>query len=156
DERKGAIEIPRVAPEVFFTTATQVVDGPGAALKALFASAPGSTAVLEGPTGLPPATPRTAVGRLTALHRNALTAEIDAPADGVVVIHEAFHPGWSATVDGAPATIVPANVMFRGVLVGPGHHVIEMRFSAGPFLALALVELAALAAAAALAWRRRA
>jgi uncharacterized membrane protein YfhO len=90
-------------------------------------------------------------GRLVDLERNRLVAEIDAPADGVVVVHEAFFPGWSARVDGAPAAIVPANAAFRGVLVGPGRHRIEMEYSAGAWPSLALLSLLGTAGAALLA-----
>jgi uncharacterized membrane protein YfhO len=86
-------------------------------------------------------------GALVRLGRNRLRATVEAPADGVVVILEGYYRrGWSATVDGKAAPIVPANAAFRGVLVGPGAHVIEMEYRAPGYLALgALVPLGLLA-----------
>ena len=103
----------------------------------------------------PPAPTATAAGRLVALDRNRVVAEIDAPADGVVVLHEAYAPSWHATVDGAPAAVFPANAAFRGVLVGPGHHRIEMTYDPPGWRLLALVSLLGwlLAALIAVPWR---
>jgi hypothetical protein len=52
--------------------------------------------------------------------RVRLRAELE--RDGYVVLLEAFDPGWSVTVDGAPADIVRANVVFRAVRVPRGTH----------------------------------
>lgn len=102
------------------------------------------------PKAAPPAPSATAAGRLVTLDRNRVVAEIDAPADGVVVLHEAYAPDWHATVDGAPAAIFPANAAFRGLLVGPGHHRIEMTYDPPGWRLLALFSLAGFLAAAAL------
>jgi hypothetical protein len=59
---------------------------------------------------------------------NRLRIETDASAPGLLVATEAFDPDWRATVDGAPAVIARANVLFRGVLVPPGRHVVEMTY----------------------------
>jgi uncharacterized membrane protein YfhO len=46
----------------------------------------------------------------------------------VLVVLEAYHPGWQATVDGRPAPILRANALFRGVPLAAGHHRVEMVF----------------------------
>ena len=70
-------------------------------------------------------------GRVTRWTLNSLTAEVDAPADGLVVINELWHRrGWTATVDGQAAPIYAVDGFARGVLVGPGHHVIAMSYRA--------------------------
>ncbi len=167
---RGVSRVTTVAPAVLWADRAAVVDGPDAAARALFAAPAGTIAVVERGwldaageqrVGRTDGAATAVAGRLVELERNRLVAEIDAPADGIVVVHEAFFPGWSARVDGAPAAIVPANAAFRGVLVGPGRHRIKMEYSAGAWPTLALLSLLGtagavlLAAWPALAARRR-
>jgi uncharacterized membrane protein YfhO len=63
---------------------------------------------------------------------------------GVVVLTDAYDPGWEATLDGRPVSLLRANLAFRGVAVPPGEHVIAMRYRPaalrwGAFLALTAV-----------------
>jgi hypothetical protein len=166
--QRGGYELAAVAPWVAWYDAAELVADERAALDALLAAPPGSRAVLEAPTltadeaaravriDLAPGAAPTVTGQVTAFRRNAIAISIDAPADGVVVVNEAWFPrGWEARVDGAPARIVPANALLRGVLVGPGPHLIEMRYRAARYGWLALVELAGLAAAAIVVLRER-
>lgn len=134
--------VPVVAPAVSWYASASLVDDERAALATLQATAPGAKAILEraslSPEELarvrgfsPGAGAAPVAGRLTRLELDHLSAEVEAPAAGVVVIVESYHPGWTATVDGQPARVLPANGAFRGVLVEAGRHVVEMRFSAG-------------------------
>jgi hypothetical protein len=161
--RPGVFEVPDPAPAIVWVGRPTLVPDERSALAALLAAKPGTVAVVErGGLGgeAPPADTAGAdvpavAGRWMSFARNRVVASIDAPSAGVVVVHEAFDPGWTATVDGAPARLFPANVMFRGLWVGPGHHTIEMRFHAAGFLALAALELVALVAAGVLLARGR-
>jgi hypothetical protein len=47
---------------------------------------------------------------------------------GVVVLTDAWYPGWLATLDGEPVPLLRANVAFRGVAVPAGEHVVEMHY----------------------------
>lgn len=162
--RGGIHEVPAVAPAVMWVDRATVVDGDeDAALAALRGTRPGTAAVLER-AALSPGDAVRAVegdaaapvvaGRILELGLNRVVAEIDAPADGVVVIHESYYPGWEARVDGQPARLFPANVLFRGLLVGPGKHRIELRYRAPAYTILAAVSFAALIAAL-LLWIRQ-
>lgn len=77
----------------------------------------------------------------------AVELDVDAPRAGIVVLHDLYYPGWEAFVDGKSETILRANVLFRGVEVGAGHH--RVVFSFRP------LSLANLKAAAAILARRK-
>jgi hypothetical protein len=54
--------------------------------------------------------------------------EVDAVQPGFVVLHDVWHPWWTADVDGIDAMILRANIIFRAVYVPAGHHVIAFEF----------------------------
>jgi uncharacterized membrane protein YfhO len=68
-----------------------------------------------------------------------VTVETDSPAGALLVLTDVWHPWWRADVDGVPAEILKADVLFRAVAVPPGRHFV--RFTFHPF-AGALTELA--------------
>lgn len=73
--------------------------------------------------------------------------KLDAGPGMVLVLNDAYYPGWSAAVDGHPATIHPTNYAVRGVFVPPGAHEVRFRYSPGgllPGLGLSLGAVAAL------------
>jgi hypothetical protein len=55
-----------------------------------------------------------------------LEATLEQP--GLVVLADAYYPGWQATVDGTPATILPTNHLFRGVVTPAGTHRIRFEY----------------------------
>lgn len=55
--------------------------------------------------------------------------EVDTMQPGVLVLHEAYYPGWFVEVDGQPARLLRANVLFRGVEVSEGRHNVVFRFA---------------------------
>ena len=76
---------------------------------------------------LRPAAPRASL----RYHNTDIEIEADAPGGGFVVLNDVWHPWWRASVDGKPAEILKANVLFRAVVVPPGKHVV--RFTFHPF-----------------------
>jgi uncharacterized membrane protein YfhO len=75
----------------------------------------------------------------------------------MVVVSDAWFPGWRATIDGEPAGILPAYSALRGVIVEAGRHRIEMRYRPGSVVAGALLTVVGIVGACAitLSSRRR-
>jgi uncharacterized membrane protein YfhO len=57
-----------------------------------------------------------------------LRLSVNTPSDGLLVVTDAYAPLWKARVDGIPAPVVKADVMFRGIPVPAGNHTVEMRY----------------------------
>ena len=69
----------------------------------------------------------------------------------VLVLNDAFYPGWEATLDGVTTPLLRANTAFRAVAVPAGEHVVRMRYRARLFwIGLALAGVTALALSLAL------
>jgi len=63
---------------------------------------------------------------------------------GFVYVLESFDPGWIASVDGAPATVLPANGFAMAVPVTAGAHAIRLIYETpgrGTGIALSLASL---------------
>jgi len=59
---------------------------------------------------------------------NSLVVEADAKARGLLVLAEAWYPGWRAEVDGQAGECVPANLWMRAVPLPPGRHQVRVYF----------------------------
>jgi hypothetical protein len=66
--------------------------------------------------------------RYAQLGPQAARIEVNAPAPAIVLVRNVYDPGWHATVDGAPATVMPADYVDQGVFVTEGHHVITLSY----------------------------
>lgn len=109
-----------------------------------------------------------APGRVFAPPDPAATAEVVARApqrleiatrsgtEGFLVVSEIDYPGWTATVDGAPASILRTNGVLRGLAVPAGEHRVVFAFRPlSVRLGLGLAAATLLAFAAAALWRAR-
>jgi hypothetical protein len=83
--------------------------------------------------------------RIVSWRPDRVRVEVEGTYPGLLILHEAYYPGWVAEVDGRPVRIMRTNVLFRGVEVGAGRHIVEFRFEPLSYAnlraaALALVE----------------
>jgi hypothetical protein len=69
--------------------------------------------------------------RIVRYENTEVVIEAETPAGAMLVLNDIWHPWWQASLDGEPAEILKANVLFRGVAVPRGKHVV--RFTFHPF-----------------------
>jgi hypothetical protein len=91
--------------------------------------AAGQAGVVTGAAGALPAV--LSSGRILASSRGVdrLRLEAESAGDGLLVVNDAYWPGWRATVDGRPVPIVAVDALVRGVRWPGGRHVLEMRYA---------------------------
>lgn len=104
--------------------------------------------------------PLVSPGRVLSVARGteAVAVEAEAAGPAVLVVNDAWWPGWEAELDGAPTPILVADGLVRAVVFPPGRHRLVMRYDP-PEVRLGLwLSGAGLALLAATAWweRRRA
>jgi len=65
---------------------------------------------------------------IRATHANSVLIEVDAEQTGLVVLHDIYYPGWRAYIDDQPVPVLRANILFRGVEVPAGHHLVRFDY----------------------------
>jgi hypothetical protein len=76
-----------------------------------------------------PASAQPSSARILAYSPHAITLEVDAAADGLLVLSEVYYPGWRASLDGQPAPLVRADYLLRGVPVPAGRHTVRVWYA---------------------------
>jgi hypothetical protein len=95
--------------------------------------------------------------RIRAFAPEHIEIEVDASAPALLVLAEAWFPGWTAKVDGRPAPCVPGNAWMRVVPVPQGRVRVELSYSSTYLPAGAALSLVALLGLAVMGvtWCRR-
>jgi hypothetical protein len=120
-----------------------------------------STPLVETDLGLPSsrlaegAEPDPGRVEIISFEPERVVLEADTSVPALLVLAEAWYPGWSATVDGSPAAVVPANAWMRAVSVPAGRHQVELRFRSRWLLPGTLLCLLTAAGLAILVHRQR-
>jgi hypothetical protein len=119
------------APRASVVSSWKVVGSQDAALREVTTQGfdPSSVAVLERDPGIA----RTAGGGGGRAHYvqvspGAARVQVVAPSPAVVVIRNAYDPGWRATVDGRPAAVLAADGVDQAVVVPAGRHTIVLTY----------------------------
>lgn len=79
-----------------------------------------SDVLVEGPAM--GGTDRPGTARVVDARADQMVVAVDRGSPGYLVVVEAYAPGWSASIDGAPARVRRANVLFQAVAVPAGRH----------------------------------
>ncbi|HUG40813.1 MAG TPA: YfhO family protein [Longimicrobiales bacterium] len=135
DGHAAAWENPDPMPRAFVVRHTSPAgdDGPARLLSPDFDFR--RRALVDRPVALPPA-PADAAPARVALRREAsgrIAIDVAQEAPGLLVVTESWDPGWRATVDGAAAEVVIADVAFLGVIVPAGRHEVRLRYAPASF-----------------------
>ena len=150
----GVWELPH-RPWASFATAARPAAGIQAAARALGEElrAGSAVVVVEGPSA-----PPTGPGVVHAISRGTAKVSVEAQSNGpaLLVINDAFAPGWVAEIDGSPVPILAADVLVRAVQWPPGRHLLVMRYEPpAVVLGLATTALAGTVALVAILVQRR-
>lgn len=113
-------------------------------------------AIVESDVDIPVDQPTTSSAvRVVTSDPEAVVIDATMAAAGVVVLTDAWFPGWEATVDDVPATILRADYAFRAVALTAGAHTIRMTYRPAGFRQGAMVSLLVAAIALMAVWRGR-
>ncbi len=74
-----------------------------------------------------------------------IVLDVDAARPSLLVVAESYYPGWRATIDGLPATILRANYLSQGLVMPMGRHTVELSYEPDSFRYGALISVAGLA-----------
>jgi hypothetical protein len=77
---------------------------------------------------LPPAEPSKTTARARRGGPGRWQIDVSGSEGSLVVVSDAYFPGWRAEVDGKPAPVLQADAALLGVAVGPGDHRIELTY----------------------------
>ncbi len=93
--------------------------------------------------------------RVLAIRQGAssLEADVESDAPTLVTIAQTDYPGWSATVNGRPARLWPANHAFQAVEITAGQSLVRLAYRERTFGPGAAFSLLALLACVTLWWR---
>ncbi|MBI2954742.1 MAG: YfhO family protein [Chloroflexi bacterium] len=117
-------------PRAYAVTQFRVADNPAEALKltASDENHPGDLVILEERPSFVsqmPGAKRPTVEVIEYSPQRIVIAA-DGDVDALLVVSDAYYPGWQATIDGSPTRIYVANYAFRAVELPAGEHVVEM------------------------------
>jgi hypothetical protein len=107
-----------------------------------------------------PAPPGEGTGTATIIQYapEQVTLQVETDRDGLLLLTDAYYPGWEAKVDGRPAPVYQADGLFRGVLVPVGAHEVEFSYrpkSVRAGITVSLIGGALLLGLVFLLWRNR-
>jgi hypothetical protein len=161
DPRRGLVLRRDPDPRAYVVAAARRVGDWREAVAAMASGHPfHRVALVETDTTLPPDDPGGAgaaldPGRATILSfaPERVVVRTETPVPSLLVLAEAWYPGWSARIDDTPAPCHPANGWMRAVPVPAGRHTVELRFHSRWLLPGALLSLAT--AAGLMLWARR-
>jgi hypothetical protein len=121
---------------------------------------PRQEVIIDAPVHLPAEGRFQGETTITEYQNNEVQIHARLNTSGVLVLTDAYYPGWKLFVDNHPQTILRANYLFRGVELAAGNHTVQfvydpMSFKIGLMVSLLTVALIAVIPLVGWIWRRR-
>jgi hypothetical protein len=91
------------------------------------------------------------IATVTSYGDHRVEIQSDAPDRRLLVLTDVHYPGWTAAIDGQPATLHRANFAFRGVSVPGGRHTVTFEYRPASFRNGVMISAVALLAVIGLA-----
>jgi hypothetical protein len=129
DDSSVIYERTRALPRARWASRSIVEPDAGSRLKLLSEGKVDSDQVVLDAAGSP-ADGRPAQVRWIDDGTDEMSLRVDAAGAGYLVIADAIQPGWGVTVDGRPATLVPADHGLAAVAVPSGRHTVRLFYRA--------------------------
>jgi hypothetical protein len=98
-------------------------------------------AIVAEPLDVPLRAASASTVEVVALSPIRLTAVVTATDHHLLVLSQIYYPGWAASIDGRPVDLRQVNLIQQGIVVPPGHHLIELRFVSATFWWGSLISL---------------
>lgn len=121
-------ENPDVLPRVLYVTQAKTADFEDLLVRGGMAEDFTKVVLLEAPQQQSPTEMRSGLARILTATNTAIEVEANGPDGGFLVLNDLWHPWWEVSIDGVPAELLRANVMFRAVRMPPGRHVVAFSF----------------------------
>jgi len=123
---------PHALPRSFIVHDTVVINDREQALERVTSPGfnPRAIAIVEENIALPRADPSVESSAPKFIERslNRVLLEAAPKAAGLLVLADAYYPGWRAFVDGKESKLYPTNFVMRSVLIPAGTHSVEFRY----------------------------
>ncbi|MBN1529350.1 MAG: YfhO family protein [Thermoleophilaceae bacterium] len=154
---------PSALPRAFLVTGQQVLPDDDAQLLTVASEGfrPLEAAITDEPVpGLPQGAQRGAGGeaRIQRYDDDEVTVATSSSRPGLMVLTDAWYPGWKAEVDGRDAEVRRVDYVLRGVSVPAGEHTVVLRYEPSSWRLgwiTSLVALILIGGVAAVGFRRR-
>ncbi|MFN8458347.1 MAG: YfhO family protein [Anaerolineae bacterium] len=85
----------------------------------------------------------TAALEIMAWGPNSLTIHTQTAGQHLLVLSQIYYPGWQAALDGQPVEVWQVNTILQGILIPPGGHTLELKFSPPAFWLGVVISLSA-------------
>jgi len=131
-------EYSKAFPRAWLVDQVRVINSPEAILDAIRDPGfdPGRVAIIESNlTGSDLIGAESEVGNAEVTQRteNTVTLEVAAERDAVLILSDAYYPGWRAEVDGESVSIFPVFSVLRGIRVPEGIHTVSFQYYPSSF-----------------------